>query len=171
MNWYVIYVRGRYEKKVLALLKSRQVECFLPLTREVRQWTDRKKVIEEPLIRGYLFVRIDYRNYYGILQLPGVLNFVCFEKQPAVVPDYQIEDLKIFARETSLKLEVSSEAIRKGKFIRVIEGPFCGVVGEIIQLRGKRKIVVRIKALGCSILAELGKNEVAPYAQSEAVVA
>ena len=162
-NWYAIYVKTRYEKKVLAFLENKRVECYLPLKQEVRQWSDRKKLVEEPLISGYLFVKLDYRYYYDVLVVPGVINFVRFENQLAIIPDYQIEDLKIFLRNGGQQLEVSSDRICKGATIRVSQGAFCGVIGEVAEIRGKKKIVIRIKALGCSILAELGKNEVIPW--------
>ena len=154
------YVKARHERKVLEALERKDIECYLPLRTELRQWSDRKKEVEEPLIRGYLFVHIDVRCYYDVLVVPGAISFVTFDQKPAVIPDYQIEDLKIFLRDGGREIEVTNEHIRKGQLVQVKDGPFQNFVGEVCELRGRKRILIRIKALGCSVHAELGVNQI-----------
>lgn len=151
----------------MAALEQKGTECYLPCRKEIRQWKDRKKQVETPLIRGYLFVRIDIRRYYDVLVVPGVISFVAFDKKPAIIPDYQIDDIRIFLANAETEVEVSSEPISKGQMVRINNGPFCDVIGEVCELRGKKRIVVRIKALGCSVHAELGVNLVAALTDDE----
>lgn len=159
LAWFAIYVKARHEKVVLRLLEQRQVECYLPLKNERKQWKDRKKEVSTPLISGYLFVRIDIRNYYNILVVPGVLRFVTFENQPCRIPDYQIEDLKIFLQQQQHLVEVSNENVRKGQLVRICEGPLANAIGQVNKIRGKKRIVVQIAALGCIVHVELGLEQ------------
>lgn len=160
LQWFAVYVKARFERKVLAALEQKEIECYLPLRKEVRQWSDRKKEVEEPLIRGYLFVYIDIRFYYDVLVVPGVIKFVSFDQKPAVIPEYQIDDLKIFLRDGGRHVEVTNEYVQKGQLVRVCEGPFLDAIGEIVELRGKKRILMRVRALGCVIHAELGANQI-----------
>jgi len=159
-EWYAVYVKARHEKKAMEALQRKDIECYFPMRKEIKQWSDRKKTVEEPLIRGYLFVRIDIRFYYDVLVVPGVISFVSFDRKPAVIPEYQIEDLKIFLRDGGQLVEVTNEYIRKGQQVKVKEGPFKDFIGEVTELRGKKRIVLRLKALGCAVHAELGVNQI-----------
>lgn len=160
LQWFALYVKARFERKVLAALEQKEIECYLPMRKEIRQWSDRKKEVEEPLIRGYLFIHIDVRSYYDVLVVPGVIKFVTFDQKPAVIPDYQIEDLKIFLRDGGQQVEVSNDYIQKGQLVRISEGPFLNAIGEITEIRGKKRILIRIRALGCVIHAELGASQI-----------
>jgi len=159
-QWYAVYTKSRAEKKVYAELERKGIESYLPLKPERRQWSDRVKVIEEPLIRGYVFVRVSNKEYYDVLVIPGALRYVCFEERPAVIPDCQIADLKIFMEYVGADLEVTSERIRKGDRVRVVTGPLKNVRGEVVEVRGKRRILLRFDSLGYCIHVELGANTV-----------
>src|SRR5690242_4387425 len=94
-SWYPVYTRPRAEKKALQALESRGIECYLPLQRQLKQWSDRKKWVEEPLIRSYLFVRIAARDQPAVLMTPGISRFIYFGGKVAVMPERQIRDLKL----------------------------------------------------------------------------
>ncbi len=166
-HWYAVYVRPKHEKKALALLEQKGIEAYLPLRKEIRQWADRKKEVHEPLIRGYLFVQIDIRKYYDVLVVPGVISFVIFDQQPAVIPDYQIEDLKIFLSQVNAPVEVSNQKLRKGQLVRITDGPFAGAIAEINQLRGKTRLLVRMQALGCVVHTVVETVQMEPVSKKE----
>lgn len=167
-HWYALYIRARHEKKVLKALEERQIDCYLPLKKQIRQWHDRKKEVEEPLIPGYLFVYIDIRFVFQVLVVPGVLKLVTFSNQPALIPDYQIRDLQIFLEQSQLQVEVCNEHVRKGQLVRICNGPLANAVGQIQRVRGKKRIVVGITALGCTVYAELGLEEFELVEQNQA---
>ena len=93
-HWYAVYVKSRAEKKAQIELQQKGIENFLPLQRKLRQWSDRKKWVEMPLIPGYLFVRISRKEYDLTLQSTQVVSFVRFEGTAATIPDNQIDYLK-----------------------------------------------------------------------------
>jgi len=93
-KWYAIYTRLFHEKAVESSLINNNIEVFLPKRKILHKWSDRKKWIEEPLFRPYLFVRVSNKEYYKVLQTTSVLNYICFEGKAAPIPDNQIEFIK-----------------------------------------------------------------------------
>jgi transcription antitermination factor NusG len=159
-KWYAAYTDSRAEKRVLQELIKKDIDCYLPLKIEKKQWSDRIKVVENPLIRGYIFVKVSNREYYEVLIIPGVRRYVCFEGCPTAIPENQIDDLKRFIESMNTEVEVSSERITKGTFVQIVSGPLCGMSGEVVEIRGKRSIILRFNDLGFCVHAELGSNKV-----------
>ena len=93
-EWYAIYTRVHQEKKIYSILMEQNIECYLPLIKTLKQWSDRKKWIEEPLFRCYLFVKVSYVEYFNVLTIPGVVNYVCFGGIAQKIPVIQIENIK-----------------------------------------------------------------------------
>ncbi len=149
--WYALYSRARNEKKLHLLLAKQSIESFLPLVRTLKQWSDRKKWVEEPMIRSYVFVRITEREYFTVLNTPGAVRYVFFEGRPAEIPNWQIEALKK-AVEVGKDFEISNEQFDPGDRILIAKGPFRGIEGELVEAKGKRKVVVRIEHTGYNLL-------------------
>lgn len=159
-RWYAVYIKYKMEKKVYEALKRKDIEVYLPLKREKRQWSDRIKIIEEPLLWGYLFVRVSNKEYYDVLVIPGALRYVCFEGKATPIPDSQIEDLKLFLQFANESVVVTSETISKGDLVKVCYGPFMDVHGEVVEIRGKQRLVLRFSSLGYCVHAELRAEKV-----------
>lgn len=156
--WYVVYTRSRAEKKVEAELKAMEIECFLPLQKQLRQWKDRKKWVEIPLITGYCFVHISRKDYDRVLQIPNVVCYVTFERKAAIIPDKQIEYLHQILKQFDFEVGVSHENFKPGKFVEIIEGPLVGLRGELIKTRGKRKFILRITQMDTTLTIEVPAN-------------
>jgi transcription antitermination factor NusG len=159
-NWHAVYLRSRTEKKVYIEILNKGIECYLPLKSTKRIWSDRIKVITEPILPGYIFVRVSTHEYYDVLVINGVLRYVCFDNKPAIVSDYQISLLKLFVEHLNDKIEVSTERIKKGNFVKIISGPLRDVIGEVIEARGKRHLLLRFDQLGYILQVNLSENEV-----------
>jgi len=159
-HWYAVYVKYKMEKKVYSELTRKGIEVYLPLKKERRQWSDRIKMIEEPLLWGYLFVRVSNKEYDDVLVTKGALRYVCFEGKATPIPDRQIEDLKIFMQFANESVVVTSERISKGDMVRVCKGPFRDIFGEVVEIRGKERLVLRFGSLGYCVHTELGTNKV-----------
>ncbi|MBO7287087.1 MAG: UpxY family transcription antiterminator, partial [Bacteroidales bacterium] len=117
-RWFAVYVKSRSEKKVFKLLEDIGIESFLPLITRVKQWSDRKKKVEEPLFRSYLFVNIPLSDYYTVLNVNGVVKFITFEKKPVPVPDNQIIAIKEYLNDTELHV-IDYENFKEGELVRV----------------------------------------------------
>jgi transcriptional antiterminator RfaH len=158
-QWYAFYLRSRSEKRVSERISEAGTEVYLPLIRTLKRWNDRKKWVEEPLIKSYIFVYIHPTEIYRILQTEAVVKVVSFSGDPAPVPDIQIENLRQIIASGS-EVVVTTETYEKGDMIEVVSGPLAGIRGQLIALKGKHKIMVSIDNLQCSILVTLNPNQV-----------
>ena len=93
-SWYAVYTRSRAEKQLMGLLAEKGIEAYVPLHKVMRQWSDRKKLVEVPLIRSYCFVKVAPRDYQKVLNTPGAVRYVWFSGKPAEIPERQIDALK-----------------------------------------------------------------------------
>jgi transcriptional antiterminator RfaH len=153
-NWYAVYTRSRTEKKVLQLLLSKGIESYVPILKRFKQWSDRKKWVEEPAIRSYIFVRISNIEYYDVLNTAGVVRYVYFEKSPAIIPDRQIEIMRKVV-DGNIKFEASKTEFKKGDKIIITSGILNGIEGELIRVEDEGKILIRIVQVGYSLLLNL----------------
>lgn len=154
-QWYVIYTRSRAEKKVESELLALGIECFLPLQKKLRQWKDRKKWVEMPLISGYCFVHINRKEYDKVLQSPNVVCYVTFERKAAVIPERQINYLKQLLKQFEFDVHISRENFKPGKKVKIIEGALTGMQGELIEQRGKQKFTLRIIQMNTAFTVEV----------------
>ena len=158
-NWYAIRVKSRSEKKVYADLEEQNIEAYLPLQRKLRQWSDRKKWVETPLISGYVFVFISRKEYELVLRIYNVVSYIYFEGKAAIIREGDINLLKRMLGQTESEVEITLEPLKPGQKVKIISGPLMGVVGELIDFKGKNKVALRIPPLGYSVLIEAsGKN-------------
>ena len=155
--WYAVYVRSRHEKKVYHLFEEKGIESSLPLIKITRQWSDRKKKVEVPLFRGYVFIRIDIRNdKLNILKTDGVVKFIGIGKNPSRIPDEQIHWMHMIVEKSdTVKNE---KEIPVGQKVRVTAGPFKGVEGVAMRLGNQSRLVIVIESIMDAISVEISPN-------------
>ena len=151
MHWYAIYTKSRSEKKVHQELSFKEIEAYLPLHKRLKQWSDRKKWVEEPLIRSYVFVRITEKEYFNVLNTPGVVCYVTFGGKAAPIRDEQIDTLRRLLT-TDTELELVSENLQPGDPVEITAGHLLGLGGELVEYRGNKKVVIRLEQLQHSLL-------------------
>lgn len=154
IRWYAAYTKPRNEKKVYDRLITAGIETYLPLQRRLKQWSDRKKMVEEPLFRSYIFVRITQKEYYNVLNTPGVVRYITFEGKAVPIPDKQIDQIKQLL-EQNVELEAIDEKLEPGTMIEVKFGTLMGLTGELIEHQGKKKVIVRLDHISHSLLVTL----------------
>ena len=154
MNWFAIYTFPRAEKKIHAELLKKGIDAYLPLLRTLRRWSDRKKWVEEPLFKSYVFVHIVESDYFNVLNTPGVVRYVTFEGKAVHIPEQQIEAVRYFLADEDFPVESSLELV-PGQAVEVMKGPLCGLRGELVEISGKYKVKVEIQAIGQSILVTI----------------
>ena len=153
-EWYVFYTKSRQEKKVQELLTRDGYEVFLPTQKVMRQWSDRKKVIDEPLFKSYVFVHIDDTERTKVLMTDGVLNFVHYLGKPAVIKDAEVDLIKKYLAEKDASIFViSQEGFKEETRIRVNHGVFMGNEGTVLR-GGKKKVYVKLESLGQVMVVE-----------------
>lgn len=149
-RWYPVYTRSRAEKKANDELNRKGIQTYFPLKKVVKQWSDRKKIVEEPLIKSYLFAYISAREYAEVLMTNGVAKFIYFSSQIASIPDQQIHDLKLLLA-TDADLELIDYDIKPGESVLIKAGPFKGIIAELVSVQNKQRIILRLQNMGYSI--------------------
>jgi len=149
-KWYPIYTRSRAEKKTYEELLKKNIRSYLPLQKKLKQWSDRKKIVEEPLLKSYLFVYISAKEYTEVLMTYGISKFIYFSGKIAAIPEKQIEDLKLLLA-TEADLEVIEFEVSPGEKVLIKAGPFKGIIAELVSLKNKNSLVLRLQNLGYAI--------------------
>jgi transcription antitermination factor NusG len=160
--WYAVYTRPRWEKKVDGVLLRKNVESWCPLQKIERQWSDRKKVIEEPLFKSYVFVNITAAEKNDVLQTEGVLNFVYYMGRPAVIRNQEISVIKSFLQEKDVVILTRSwESLDENEKVKITQGVFMDNTGTVVR-SGKKKVYVRLESLGQVMTVEFPTEFVKP---------
>lgn len=153
-KWYVIYSKPRWEKKVDATLIRKGIETWCPLNKVQKQWSDRKKIVEEPLFKSYVFVKINYNDREQVLVTPGVLNFVHYLKKPAVIRDEEIDTIKRFLQTDDASIEIiDASGFKQDTKVKVRHGVFLDAEGTVLR-SGKKKVYVLVETLGAVMVVE-----------------
>ncbi|HNQ59634.1 MAG TPA: UpxY family transcription antiterminator [Bacteroidales bacterium] len=170
LRWYAVYTRSRYEKKSAFLLNEQGIEAYVPLRRVLRQWSDRRKLVFEPVIHSYVFVKANKMLYEKVLGIEGVVRYIYFGGKPAPIPDRQIETMKTVVG-TDLEIECTPDCLKPGMHVIVTEGPLAGMEGELVQFRGKQKVAVRIQAIQQVIMVTLSPLILQPVQNTTPAIA
>ena len=152
----MVYTLPRWEKKVATLLASKGIEHYCPLNRVQKQWSDRKKVVLEPLFKGYVFIKTDEGSKWDLKKIDGIINYVYWLGKPAVVREEEIQTIKKFLEEFSCVQIVDSQLIEKDT-VYINRGIFMDFRGIILEVFGS-KARVQLQGLGLSLVAIFDKS-------------
>jgi transcription antitermination factor NusG len=156
-RWYAIYTKPRNEKKVNQFLLDAGIVTYLPLQKVLKQWSDRKKWVDEPLFKSYLFVHITPAQYYEVLNAWGVVRYITFEGKAVIVPPAQILAIRQFINEEAGP-EQALEHFEKGDRVEIFRGSLKGLIGQLVEVRGRQKVRIEIEAIGQSIVLTIPKS-------------
>ena len=161
-NWYPVYTNPRAEKKAADLLIKKGIETYLPLQRQLKQWSDRKKWTEEPLIKSYLFVKITLQQQMDVLTTQGVCRFLYFSGKVASMPERQILQLQLLLA-TETEMEVLHRPFKTGEKVRVKAGPLMGLTGELVNLHSQKRMIIRLDHTGQVVLVQIPMVFLEPF--------
>lgn len=156
-NWFALYTKSRSEKKVYQALIDKGIECYLPLEKNLKVWSDRKKWVEEPFIKSYVFVYVDSQNLQKSLNTPGVVTVIRFGGKPAVVQEEHIKLIKAVLS-SNQDYELSTETFEPGEKVHVEKGSLKGLYGEMVHHLNKYKVLVRIESINQNILIRINPS-------------
>lgn len=158
--WYVIYTKPRWEKKISSVLDAKGIENYCPLNRIKKQWSDRKKIVYEPLFKGYIFIKIDEAHKWDVKQIEGIINYVYWLGKPAKVKEEEIITIKKFLSEFE-NVEVTDSIISRSTKVQVIQGVLMNYKGVVVEVLGN-KARVQIDSMGIRLSAILEKKYLNP---------
>lgn len=154
-KWFILYTKAGYEKKVSNQLTRKNIENYFPLKKE---WTNKKRLVLEPLFNSYVFVKIEDANTFNPRTIDGVINFAYWLGKPAIVRNEEIEIMKRFLNEYST---VKTEQIKlsvNGSF-KVTGNPVLEQKGQLVSLKNN-SVKIALPSIGYMLIAELDKANI-----------
>jgi len=159
-NWYAVYTKPRWEKKVHATMTTRGLESYCPLNKVRKQWSDRIKLVEEPLFKSYVFVHVPEEDQTRVRMVDGVLNYVYWQGKPAVIKEKEIEDIRRFLNEyqdvqlQSLDFQPHDKVLIRTGVLMDKEAMVQRVLHQTVE--------VVIESLGYKLVAQIEKSNLVP---------
>lgn len=153
-KWFAIYTKPRWEKKVNSMLLEKGIESWCPVQKKESQWSDRKKIIDDPLFKSYVFVHIADTERTAVLSTTGALRFVSYLRKPAVIRDEEIELIRSFLLEKDVALCVENlRQFSANNKVVIKKGVFMDIEGTVVK-GGRRKVYVRLETLDQLLIVE-----------------
>jgi transcription antitermination factor NusG len=156
LNWYAVYTKPRWEKKVAGILEDKCIENYCPLNKVNRQWSDRKKVVLEPLFKSYVFVQVAEEKKWELMKINGIVNYVHWLGKPAVIRKEEIDTIKKFLNEFS-DVEVLQQTMQVNSKVRIKQGLLMNYQGILLEIKGS-KAKVKIESMGLQLSANFDKK-------------
>ena len=157
LNWHVVYTKPLTEKKVADRLCQLGIENYLPLYTTVRQWSDRKKKLERPLINSVVFVHCTIAQLQQLYAVPSVARVLRQDGKPAVVRAHEIQNLRILLQQAGAA-ELEPIALEPGTPIEVTRGPFKGIIGTAVQVLNSLRVLIELRQLGVAFSVNVPKS-------------
>lgn len=154
--WYAVYTKPRWEKKVVSLLEEKGIEHYCPLNKVVKQWSDRKKTVLEPLFKSYVFIQVPEKKKWELMKIDGILNYVYYGGKPARIRNSEIDTIKKFLSEF-VSVNVVEDALRVNARVKVRQGLMMDYHGILVEVKG-RHASVRIESMGIQLTATFDKK-------------
>jgi transcription antitermination factor NusG len=163
--WHAVYTKPRWEKKVAALLEAKGIEYYCPLNKVVKQWSDRKKTVLEPLFKSYVFVQVAEEKKWDLLNVAGIINYVTWLGKPAKIKENEIETIRKFLKEFE-SVEVVDGNLELNATVKVKQGVLMNYQGILLQLNGNRASV-KIDSMGLQLITVIDKKNLEKVASGK----
>ena len=153
LPWFALQVWTRKERLVSTHLEGQGYECFLPLYKSRRPWSDRVKELDQPLFPGYLFCRFDFQNRRPLVITPGVVRIVGMTERPMPVEEHEIEAIQL-----ALTSGLQSQPwpyLEVGERVRINYGSMRGLEGFLTSFKGTHRVVLSVSLLQRSVAMEV----------------
>jgi len=149
-RWFAIYTPYKREKIVLDRLKRKGVMAYVPIQRLTRRYTRKIKVVELPLISGYVFVKIIKEEYIRVLETENVLRFVKFSNNLLSIPQEEIQLMKQILGE-GIEVNAQKTIFHQGDEVEIVSGNLTGIKGKLVSIEGKKQVLVDLNFLGYTL--------------------
>jgi len=159
-KWIAVYTKSRHEKVVIQELEKKNIEAYCPILKERRQWSDRKRWVEFPLFRSYVFAKIELKNSLYILQTMGVHHIIKFQGNISTIPDGIIQNIKNMIDGGFTVEQV--EYFVKGDEVIVVDGPLKGMEGIVVKIKNENKLVLKVAAIHQAIAVQIHPGYLKP---------
>jgi transcription antitermination factor NusG len=163
LKWYALQVHARKEQLVASQLENRNLECFLPMYKSLRKWSDRTKEIQQALFPGYVFCRFEYEDRQPVVMTAGVTQVVGNGRQPIPIADAEIEALQV-----AVSSGIPTQPwpyLRTGEYVQINYGHLAGLQGILVNFKGNHRVVLSVTLLQRSLALEVELDWLSPLAE------
>lgn len=144
-SWFVVYTIPKNEKKIYSELVKRAIPALLPLQKVTREWRTKKKKVELPMFPNYVFVKVPHNKLWPVLTISGVVRFIACNGIPVVVKNSEIELIKKLIEGKGEVID--RDPFRSGEMVQVTQGPFAGLEGEVLNIKGRDRFIVEFSVI------------------------
>lgn len=154
-GWHLLYTRPHHEARVSGQLQDKEIRTYLPVMKEKRKWSDRIKTVEVPLFPSYLFVYLNNsQEFYEGTRVEGSCYYVRSGGRVARMSEEDIDQIRVIET-NGVNMEVAENNFQPGQVLVIQNGPFNGLSCEVIQHKGRERILVRVSIINRGVLADL----------------
>lgn len=139
-----------------ASLEAKGIAYYCPLTKVIKQWSDRKKTVVEPLFKSYVFVQVPAVKKWELLKVDGIINYVTWLGKPANIKDSEIITIRKFLKEFKV-VEVVQNAFEINTRVKIKQGVLMDYHGILLRISGNRASV-RIESMGLQLITTIDKK-------------
>ena len=155
-KWIAVYTKPKHEKVVKKELLIKGYDVYLPLLKKRRRWSDRKKLVEFPLFKSYLFVHSKLNESIFILKTPGIVKLIKFGDKIAIVNNDVINSIKLMLN--GGYNPIATDYFLKGDPVYVKDGPLKGLAGEVIRVDNVDRLIIRVEAIQHSLSIKIDRS-------------
>jgi len=148
-NWFVLYTKPKQELRVVDELSKIGINSYCPTVKMIKQYSDRKKKIEKPLIPSYIMVYIEESKRKSVFSIPGIVRYLFWLGKPAMVHENEINIMKKHLEGVYSSISISKLII--GQMYKISEGPLAGNKGKIVEMK-KNKVKLELASLGMTVV-------------------
>ena len=156
MPWFVLYTKSRNEKIVAEKLKAMAIEVYCPLIKTKRKWSDRTKLVEEPLFRSYCFVKLEEHERALVFKVPGIVRYLFWQNKAAIVRDCEIDVIKLMLNEVDHNF-ITVKSFEPKDRLTIASGSFTDISGNVMRQQGKIVTVI-LDSLHIRLTVDLSKT-------------
>lgn len=158
-KWYVIFTKSQHEKKVFAFAENMGIEVYLPMLKTLRNWSDRKKIIDVPLFPNYIFLKVSNKEFFKVLEHPSVIRFLKIGDIYATLTAEQIHIVKTVEKGKN-EFFFEKISLKKGLSVMVKSGPLRGLIGEVMNIEKKSCLLFLLEQVNKSTLVRIESGNI-----------
>ena len=147
-KWFVVYTRPQQELKVAEQLSAMGITNYCPTITLLKQYSDRKKKVNKPLLSSYVMVELEENQRNKVFSCSGIVRYLFYLGRPAVVPTFEVHLMQNHLNGVYNDIEVTTLSV--GDSHTITQGPFSGVSGKVVETNNT-KVKLELASLGMRI--------------------
>ena len=147
-KWFVVCTKSQHELKVSSQLSTMGITNYCPTITLIKQYSDRKKKVNKPILSSYLMVHLEENKRQKVFACSGIVRYLFFLGKPAVVAASDIALMQNHLNGVYNDSKVTTLIV--GDSHTISQGPFSGISGRVVET-DNTKVKLELASLGMRI--------------------